>query len=63
MFVSPKGSQYSKYVETGKANLPTATRTVVINGAQDEYINSYVNKQLSMVPRTEVWSGAIFNNF
>lgn len=54
VFVSPRGSTYSKFVEKSKQYGNTAVRTLVVNGAKDEYINTNVTAQLTLVPRCEV---------
>ena len=62
MFVSPRGTTYSKYVQPTKSHMNTATRTLVVNGGKDEFINTEVNQQLNLIPRCEVSrSGKRFN--
>ena len=54
VFISPRGTTYSKYVQPTKSHMNTATRTVVVNGGKDSYINMEVNQQLTLIPRCEV---------
>ena len=59
VFISPRGTSYINNVKPGKRTLPTATRTVVVNGAKDSYINGDVNTQLGKIPRTEVGNNVL----
>lgn len=54
VLISPRGTTYDKYIQEDHQYKPTATRTVVVNGGKDSFINMDVNRLLSMVPRCEV---------
>ena len=54
IFVSPRGTSYSKFIKADRSHMNTATRTLDVNGGKDQFLNMEVNKQLSLIPRCEV---------
>ena len=54
MFISPRGTTYSNFVDPAKSHMNTATRTVVVSGSKDQFVNMEVNEQLDLIPRCEV---------
>ena len=47
-------TEITSQTERAKLTAQVATKTIVVNGGKDEYLNLEVNNNLTLLPRTQV---------